>query len=49
MTDDEFLDRAAKAIATLEAIESLPYWESPIPSANDEHIAAIIDLSLIHI
>ena len=44
MTDDDFLDHAAKAIATLEAIESDSYWESPIPSATDKRIAAIIDL-----
>lgn len=44
MTDDEFQDRAIKAIAVLEAIEYKPYWESPIPSADDERIAAIIDL-----
>ena len=44
MTDDEFLHRATRAITTLETIEHESYWESPIPSADDERIAAIIDL-----
>ncbi len=44
MTEDEFLDRATKAIAVLEAIEHKPYWESPIPSVNDQRIATIVEL-----
>lgn len=44
MIDDEFLDRATKAIAAVEGIEHEPYWESPLPSTDDEAIALLVDL-----
>ncbi len=44
MTDEEFLEQAKQDIATLESIEHMPYSEGPIPSPDDERIAAIVDL-----
>jgi hypothetical protein len=45
-SDDEFLQKAAEAIATLDGISSAAYWASPIPSPEDEAIRRIIDLYL---